>query len=398
VVSPFNLHQFACELQSHPDRSKVDYVLSGIAHSFDIGFLPQFPVTSGQKNKASAIAHPEIVDAYLQNEVALGRVAGPFLSSPLPNLHVSSFGVIPKAGQPGKWRLILDLSSPHGRSVNDGIDPEQFSLQYIKFDKVAAMVTKLGWGALMAKFDVQSAYRNIAVLPSEHHLLGMKWQGKLYVDLALPFGLHSAPDIFNSIADCHLLHPIRLNLTWSFDQTCSGGSSSLRSGMVETFSFFLLPIIPITISRSGDYIGCRRFHWIWRRIPSTVVQSCVVTQMPLSIAYKEFFPVVIAAHLWGIQWANRRVCFQLDNTSVVHILNLRTSRDTHIMALLRSLLGVAACYNFTFAARHIPGVANPIADALSRFNWQVFRQLAPNCSSLPTPLPAILLHQLSSRT
>ena len=169
MVSPLNLHQFACELQSHPDRSKVDYVLSGIAHGFDIGFRPQFPVNS-------ATAHPEIVDAYLQNEVALGRVAGPFLSSPRPNLHVSSFGVIPKSGQPGKWRLILDLSSPHGRSVNDGIDPEQFSLQYIKFDEVVAMVTKLGRGALMAKFDVQSAYRNVAVLPSQRHLLGMKWR------------------------------------------------------------------------------------------------------------------------------------------------------------------------------------------------------------------------------
>jgi hypothetical protein len=189
------LHQFACELQSHPDRSKVDYVLSGIAHGFDIGFRPQFPVTSAQKNKASATAHPEIVDAYL------GWVAGPFLSSPLPNLHVSSFGMIPKAGQPGKWHLILDLSSPHGHSVNDGIDPEQFSLQYIKFDEVVAMVTKLGWGALMAKFDVQSAYRNVAVLPSQRHLLGMKWPGKLYVDLALPFGLRLAPFIFNSIAD-----------------------------------------------------------------------------------------------------------------------------------------------------------------------------------------------------
>ena len=100
MVSPLNLHQFACELQSHPDRSKVDYVLSGITHGFDIGFLPQFPITSARKNKASATAHPEIVDAYLQNEVSLGWVAGPFLSSRLPNLHVNSFGVIPKTGQP----------------------------------------------------------------------------------------------------------------------------------------------------------------------------------------------------------------------------------------------------------------------------------------------------------
>jgi hypothetical protein len=85
---------------------------------------------------------------------------------------------------------------PHGFSVNDSIDPDQFSLQYIKFDDVVAMVAKLGRGALMAKFDVQSAHRNVAVLPSQRYLLG-----KFYVDLVLPFGLRSAPFIFNSIAD-----------------------------------------------------------------------------------------------------------------------------------------------------------------------------------------------------
>ena len=41
-------------------------------------------------------------------------VTGPFARPPLPNLEVSSFGVIPKKGQPGKWRLIVDLSSPLG--------------------------------------------------------------------------------------------------------------------------------------------------------------------------------------------------------------------------------------------------------------------------------------------
>ena len=29
----------------------------------------------------------------------------------------------------------------------------------------------------------------------------MEWRSKLYVDLALPIGLHSAPYIFNSVAD-----------------------------------------------------------------------------------------------------------------------------------------------------------------------------------------------------
>ena len=105
-------------------------------------------------------------------------------------------------------------------------------------------------------------------------------------------------------------------------------------------------------------------------------------------------PVVIAARLWGDQWANRRVCFQLDNYSVVHILNALTTRDHHIMVLIRSLLGVAPRYNFTFEALHVPRVNNPVADALSCFNWQVFRQLAPDSSPTPTPISEEILHQL----
>ena len=36
---------------------------------------------------------------------------------------------------------------------------------------------------------------------SDRYLLGMSWRGKYYVDLSLPFGLRSAPPIFNSVAD-----------------------------------------------------------------------------------------------------------------------------------------------------------------------------------------------------
>ena len=118
----------------------------------------------------------------------------------MPNRHLSSFGVIPKRGQPGKWRLIVDLSSPRGFSVNDGIDKNEFSLQYIKVNEIIAMISRLGQGAHMAKFDVQSAYRNIPVHPFDRDLLGMKWNNRFYVALALPFGLRFAPFIFNAVA------------------------------------------------------------------------------------------------------------------------------------------------------------------------------------------------------
>ena len=41
----------------------------------------------------------------------------------------------------------------------------------------------------MAKFDVESAYRNVPVHRSDCYLLGMKWRNQYYVELGLPFGL-----------------------------------------------------------------------------------------------------------------------------------------------------------------------------------------------------------------
>ena len=108
--------------------------------------------------------------------------------------------MIPKSTA-GKWRLILDLSWPDGHSVNDGIDPDLCSLSYVSVDDAARAATRLGQGALLAKVDIKSAYRMVPVHPEDRLLLGMSWNGALYVDAALPFGLCSAPKIFNAVAD-----------------------------------------------------------------------------------------------------------------------------------------------------------------------------------------------------
>ena len=63
-----------------------------------------------------------------------------------------------------------------------------------------------GRGTLMAKFDVASAYRNMAIHPDDRPLLGMQWRGKYFVDLDLPFRLRSAPFIFISYGVDFLRH------------------------------------------------------------------------------------------------------------------------------------------------------------------------------------------------
>ena len=152
----------------------------------------------------SACMHPDVIQAYLDKECAAGRMLGPF-SAPalggLPPLHVNRFGVIQKGHNTGKWRLITDLSYPPGLSVNDGIDPELCSLTYTSVDTVAEVAVSYPPGALLAKVDIKSAYRLIPVHPSDRPLQAMEWEGSVYVDPMLPFGLRSAPKIFNAVAD-----------------------------------------------------------------------------------------------------------------------------------------------------------------------------------------------------
>ena len=149
----------------------------------------------------SATLNASVVQERLQTEVSLGRVRGPLDVERFRTVQVNRFGVIPKNHQPGKWRMIVDLSHPRGESVNDGISSDLCSLHYTSVDEAVKIVLQLGRGARLEKFDIENAYRIVPVHPTDRLLLGMQWEGWLYVDMALPFGLRSAPKIFRALAD-----------------------------------------------------------------------------------------------------------------------------------------------------------------------------------------------------
>jgi hypothetical protein len=72
------------------------------------------------------------------------------------------------------------------------------SLQYTRVEEVAAGVLQLGRGTELAKADTKAI---VPVHPDDHHLLAMRWQGGIYVESALLFGLRSAPKLFNAVGD-----------------------------------------------------------------------------------------------------------------------------------------------------------------------------------------------------
>ena len=176
-------------MRAHPNRRFTSWLISGLSERFRIeygGEASKRPRV--RRNLPSAREHPAVVDSYLQGEIAMGRVVGPVPLEHARWVCISPFGVIPKPHKPGRWRMIVDLSSPKGSSINDAIRPEWCSTRYIRVEDTVGRCLQLGPGATLAKLDIQSAYRIIPVHPADRHLLGMQWRGQIYVDTVLPFG------------------------------------------------------------------------------------------------------------------------------------------------------------------------------------------------------------------
>ncbi len=122
VITPLLWQQWDRALEAHPDQRLRHYIVEGIKDGFRIGFDGSRAVVrpAMYTNMPSTQEHPEVVDSYLAEECGEGRVVGPLRPEWVPGIHCSRFGVIPKATS-GKWRLITDLSFPHGEAVNDGV-------------------------------------------------------------------------------------------------------------------------------------------------------------------------------------------------------------------------------------------------------------------------------------
>ena len=196
--TPVHVSALEAELVNHPDTEFVNSLISGMRHGFRIGYDgPRDTLIS--PNLSSATDNPSLISEYLANECALGHTAGPFDVCPFDPFRSAGIGAVPKKS--GGFRLIVHLSAPLGQSINDGIDEDLYSLEYITVDDIVKHVIRQGRGALLYKVDMQHAFRNIPVHPSDWPLLGMVWDGQYYFDKVLPFGLRSSPAIFNKFAE-----------------------------------------------------------------------------------------------------------------------------------------------------------------------------------------------------
>ena len=198
-VSPIRVDMLFYFTRDFPDKTIREYLCRGFTHGFDIGFRGSFDDPHARpRNSLSARDHQDGVSLAIEKELRRGHTSGPFSAPPFPSTHCSPIGAAPKPD--GSVRLILDLSSPRGDSVNDGISAEEFKCKYSTFDDAVDLVRKIGPKAAMGKIDIKHAFRICPVRPDQWPLLCFRWDNQFYVDTRLPFGSRSSPFIFNTFA------------------------------------------------------------------------------------------------------------------------------------------------------------------------------------------------------
>ena len=156
-------------------------------------------------NLVSAKDAPSVIDMDLQLNLQQGRVVE--IQRLGPKFIISPLGLVPKPS--GGYRRIHHLSAPPKFSVNDHMTSQYGQLNYVLFNEALDHVRKAGNGAILVKQDLADAFRHIPIHPSDWWLFGFEWQGKLFEERFLPFGLRTAPRIFNYFAEA--LHWILAN-------------------------------------------------------------------------------------------------------------------------------------------------------------------------------------------
>jgi hypothetical protein len=147
---------------------------------------------------------PEEVDRLVQKEITVGRIVGPLSEPPFNRFQCSPIGLVEKQ-TPGQYRLIHHLSSPAGQSVNEQIEPEWATVSYAGVQDAISLVQSFPGNAVMAKTDVEKAFRLLPLHPEVQHLFVFHWKGSFYVDRAMQMGCSSS---------CHLFEAFSTAIEW----------------------------------------------------------------------------------------------------------------------------------------------------------------------------------------
>ncbi len=149
-----------------------------------------------------------------------------------------------------------------------------------------------------------------------------------------------------------------------------------QDSMAEEIGFF-------TDASAAENLGFGAYfrgEWVAKQWPPGFI---VIPGKDPSIAPLELYALTVGVVLWAPMLRNRRVIIRTDNQAAMMMVNKNTSKCPKCMVLIRIIVKESMRWNVRFTARHVKGVDNTVADALSRLKFDVFWQVAPGAQKFP---------------
>lgn len=181
-------------------------VLDGIQYGFSLQYCGPVLEELEIEAHASASNYPQHVEDYLKTEIREGAIIGPFMDPPFVEWCRTSPLMTRPKGDGDKRRVIVDLSFPPDKNVNIAVTKNNYYGRFVahklpRIDDVVDVIVGSQYEVALATVDIRRAYHNFPGCPLDLPLNNIKFKGRYYIDLAMPFGARTSSCYMQKIAE-----------------------------------------------------------------------------------------------------------------------------------------------------------------------------------------------------
>jgi hypothetical protein len=206
----WNRELFANLASLYPVKEVSDIAIEAVSEAgFDSGYTGDRSKRVSATNMVSELAKLEGIRVRIREEVAAGRMAGPFERCPFPNKWCPAQGKNVPLGQAPKFkflpdsdefRLVSDFSYGKPHSTNSLCWNPRLVDCSLQAAQIRALLARCGRDAQIFTVDQKKAFRKQMIFLADLHLFVYQIsETEFYVDLAHPFGHITSEFCFHSI-------------------------------------------------------------------------------------------------------------------------------------------------------------------------------------------------------
>ena len=182
---------------STKQKSELEHFLSEYEEGADIGLLDKAPTAKPTSNPKMTLKEKCKMAQTILKWHKKGYLMGPYPKThPIADqCRINPIFCVPKPD--GSVRPVVNYSKKlDGTSLNDLLNPEWCTVEYIQLREIVYTIKQMGEGAMMWAKDLEDGYFNIKIRPDQTKAIAFVFAGMLYIPMVLVFGLATAPLIF----------------------------------------------------------------------------------------------------------------------------------------------------------------------------------------------------------